>query len=510
MTKTFAFAAVFLLLTMQVFADDFVQKGDPDVSKFPEITFKINIFDPTVKNKNVFNLKENNKDVDFNIKILPVDKVSGSKTLLILLEDMSESTHPGQKAFFRELLLKALDEIVQPGDKVNIALFDRSRKGEPVIRKLLDNYTDDIVLLKEKVKTYKSIDDLWYRCVPSDLYAAVCDGLIEIKSTSFNQKKMVLLLSAGKNNNEGTESNPDRAIKLAQQNRIPVYSVQYYMQGWEHNRVTTLIESTYGKEVVINKSQVAIDSLISFMKAAPQRLYGQDYEFTFTTSNAKDNKVHILELSIDYISGNVRYQSPEPEIDYLMISIIGGCGLIVITVLGVILFKKNKKKRLARENEKQAEIQQQFKNAERTHEEEQKKFSNEMDSLKKQNEEEKRIAHLQRQLEEEKKKKEELRQEMKASGRFARLNYRFDNIDYTFEIKEPKISIGRESTNDMPIPASTMSRNHCYVYYSDKQYYLKNLSETNPAKINGRAQDEVELNHGDVIELGEISIVFYC
>ncbi len=513
MKKYFFIIAASLLLFSVVYADDIIQKGDPDVSKYPKIIFKINVFDPQLKNKEAFNLKEGNKNVEFVFKHIPVENVSGAKTILILLEDMSEETHPGQKAFFREVLLKTIDGFIKSGDKVNIALFDRSRTGEPVIRKLLANYTDDVKLLKEKIKTYESKNDLWYKQISSDLYAATYDGLTELKTTSFNQIKIMLILSAGKNNNESSESNADRAIKLAQQNRIPIYSIQYYMQGWEHNRLTSLIEFTYGKELVTLEKQLACDSLSDFMKRAPKRLYGQDYEFTFTTSTPKDNKIHLLELSVDNISKNIGYQSPEPTMNYkkyYLIAIIGGSVLLIFVFVLIIFIRKNKKKKQALENEREQEVNKQIKDIARANEVEQNKLQNELDAIKRQKEEELRDANEQKKFEDEKNRKEALKKEMKMMGRFARLCYRFDEADYLFEIKEPNVSIGRESSNDMPIPASTVSRNHCVLCYENNKYFLINKSETNPAKINGKTQDKTELHHGDVIELGKISIIFYC
>ncbi|PNF39680.1 hypothetical protein B7P43_G05627 [Cryptotermes secundus] len=69
-------------------------------------------------------------------------------------------------------------------------------------------------------------------------------------------------------------------------------------------------------------------------------------------------------------------------------------------------------------------------------------------------------------------------------------------------------SVGRGLQNDIRIHVQSVSQEHCKIYTSDFQpAILKNLSSTNPTKVNNApiGENEHHLEHGDVITTGERS-----
>lgn len=73
-----------------------------------------------------------------------------------------------------------------------------------------------------------------------------------------------------------------------------------------------------------------------------------------------------------------------------------------------------------------------------------------------------------------------------------------------FSIDRPQLTIGRRSSNDIPIPDIKMSRQHARIEVANgPRYYLTDLGSTNGTRINGReARGRNELQPGDIIELG--------
>ncbi len=253
-------------------ADNEITTDSVNTTNFPDITFRVNLFNPAPKPKSAFDIQENGQSRDFTFNnIAPEIASETNKTVLIILEDMSNSTHPGQKKFYKHVLINSISQWVKNGDKVNIALFDRSRDGKNVLRHLLPEYTDDTSSLINEVKIYPSKDDRWYRQKSSDLYNAIYDGLNELKDKDPENKRFLLVLSAGYNNPASNETKLDRSIDLARRHRIPIYSVQYFL--WEHRRLTSAIESTYGREIFTKDKQEATSLLLKHHKMGKHILF---------------------------------------------------------------------------------------------------------------------------------------------------------------------------------------------------------------------------------------------
>ncbi len=86
-------------------------------------------------------------------------------------------------------------------------------------------------------------------------------------------------------------------------------------------------------------------------------------------------------------------------------------------------------------------------------------------------------------------------------------------------VKQPgtdqELTLGRnraEGTFHVQIPSPTVSRLHCRLKYESGTWTIRNLSETNPVAVNGRAATgegaECILSDGDRIEMGEVALLF--
>ena len=492
------------LLSLTSFGSSLIVVDSINTIKYPEVKFTINLFNPDPKSKTAFRIQENGKPLDFEFeRIQPQSVAQENKVLLILLEDMCEEHHPGQKTFFQNVLINSIDDIVNPGDKVNIAVFDRSREGEPVVHTLLSEYTDNINLLSNTVSNFKSKDDLFYNQQSSDLYYALFDGVNEIKDKFPGKKKVVLLLSAGKNNEWSSEATPYRAIDLAFKNRIPVYSIQYRMQGWEHNRLTPIVVGTFGKEIVTNNLNEAVASVRSFINESLVRLNGQTYLFSFQSEILRDGRLHQFILFINEIPEEITFQCPRrkfldffrqfPEFAYPIAS-AAFIIIILITILIILKSKRNIKRR--RENEiykqdSQAHIELQMR---------------ELEEIKRKNRERERIEMERKELHD----RQTLLSFMHSKGQIPKLIITSANKQRTYNIIKIEVLIGKNPKNDIVIDHSKVSDIHAkLIFQKNGEFVFHDLGSTEGISINGtKISEKQAIRHNDIIKIGDTTLLF--
>lgn len=72
-----------------------------------------------------------------------------------------------------------------------------------------------------------------------------------------------------------------------------------------------------------------------------------------------------------------------------------------------------------------------------------------------------------------------------------------------FVVGVGETSVGRSIDNDIILTDIAISRRHIRVLRSGDVMYLRDLGSGNGTKVNGEKAVEVQLNHGDLIEIGE-------
>lgn len=86
-----------------------------------------------------------------------------------------------------------------------------------------------------------------------------------------------------------------------------------------------------------------------------------------------------------------------------------------------------------------------------------------------------------------------------------------DPREFEYEFDQEKITLGRDQTNDIQVPLSTVSRNHAVFFETDGEWYLEDLNSTHGTKHNGKligAGGKKLLRDGDVIEIVHFKITF--
>lgn len=78
----------------------------------------------------------------------------------------------------------------------------------------------------------------------------------------------------------------------------------------------------------------------------------------------------------------------------------------------------------------------------------------------------------------------------------------------TYEINQPKVTIGRVSSNILTFEHPSISSHHCVIIKQNKQFLLKDLDSTNGTRVNGRDISETYLRRKDLVQFGSVEFVF--
>lgn len=86
--------------------------------------------------------------------------------------------------------------------------------------------------------------------------------------------------------------------------------------------------------------------------------------------------------------------------------------------------------------------------------------------------------------------------------------YFLDGEEKVYVIEKEKVTLGRLSDNDIPIPDSTVSRYHAEIVKMGEGYVLRDLDSKNGSFVNSERILETFLKDGDEIELGKFKLRF--
>jgi len=532
----------FLFIGLFAFSQQIGKVSKVNVDKFPKVEFTLNLYKPDTKENKDFEIFENQQKIQFTFSRTNAPIADTQKHILILFEDMTHTSHALQREYFQYVLENSLPKFVNKGDKVNIAVFDRNRGSETSLRFLLENYTDDVELLKNAANTFRSIYDEHSNQKSSELYDALDDGMADLHEKFPNKNTFILELSAGFNLSANNAITQEGLIATSREYRIPIYSVYYNI--YDNRTDNDYAEKSFGLFFLSDKSRndkdAAKEKIIEFMTNALKRHYGFNYTFSYDTKVEQDGKLHTVSIKVDGQAIEEKFQAPACDIacfikkNTILVALI----LIIIIgfIIGLVLFlKKKKEKELALQAEKEAqqteklrqiEIQRQKDKEEQVKKQELQQLENERLEQKMREEREEQLRFQQR-LEAEKlaeqrqreqqlleKQQEEqnkrLTEEMRNNrGGFPSLKIVSHGLNKDFVINKPIISFGREKhLNDFFLQEPTVSGKHFEIQYFGGDYFIQDVGSTNGTKINGMAVRRHKLKHNDIIQAGKAQMMF--
>jgi hypothetical protein len=82
--------------------------------------------------------------------------------------------------------------------------------------------------------------------------------------------------------------------------------------------------------------------------------------------------------------------------------------------------------------------------------------------------------------------------------------------DKEFELSNATTSIGRTKDNDLVIPHRSISSAHAQVTRdaSTSRYRIRDLESSNGVRVNGKSGQSIELEDGDIVDLGHVRMRF--
>lgn len=83
--------------------------------------------------------------------------------------------------------------------------------------------------------------------------------------------------------------------------------------------------------------------------------------------------------------------------------------------------------------------------------------------------------------------------------------------EFSYDFRQTVISLGRDPTNDIQIPLTTVSRNHARIFWEMGDFFLEDLGSTHGTEHNGKKISRGEkrmLRDGDSIRVMSFSILF--
>src|SRR5687768_1228492 len=77
-----------------------------------------------------------------------------------------------------------------------------------------------------------------------------------------------------------------------------------------------------------------------------------------------------------------------------------------------------------------------------------------------------------------------------------------------YDLRESALTLGRDSTNQIQLADSEVSRRHAEIRKDDAGYLLVDLTSANGCFVNGRQVTEQRLASGDRVQLGRTLFLF--
>ena len=525
---------LFILITVFVFSLSTYSQvqfydDSTSVADFPEISFQINDRDPDLKVKSDFILRERLdqlKVIDtFSFSHLK-DSLSYSdenKCILVMIETLGHSDRYEQLNTSLNAINSSLSRFINKGDKVKLVWFALRNAETKILNDINPKFTDSINEIKSYLNKFRLPDNDFTNKYVSDITGALIEGVDILDKFDSSLPKSIILISEERNNSYAQVSTTS-AIAKAREKGVVINTIKYNRFRDEQFSIPTLSEGTYGERFVLSQSfgNQRINSkkkseienrVVQISKNLVKRSKGNNYKFSFLTKNdIKDGKNYRVQVEVTDSEQveELSYKAPGNWVvgqfqKNLILSIVISIILIVlITILVLKIFRSYKEKALARENEmleqrKKTELQQ----------EEIDKQNKEIDRIKNEEIERQRIDS-----ENQKKKKEnELIKKMLQNGNFPILKVIEGNNSKTYEVNKPLFTVGRSSSNNLTVNNPHISGNHFTISFDGNDYKLTDNGSTNGTLVNGFKYQgnsgSTNLNDGDIIEVTEVTIVFY-
>ena len=458
-------------------------------------------------------LKENGLNKPFTMQPLQREKRNAGKHIVILWEDFMEVSkgkdiRAGQHEFIKNTLnLFLANSKLTPNDMMMVAQFHRSFNTTTVMQPLHNGFTSDFAGLRSLVMAHRHSDRSFSNAPSStDLYTAVREAIELLRDLPEDgTSKAVFLFTAGRPLNVAGADSADQVLMLAQRCNIPVYILEYYPASGVANETAQFARATEGDFECFDQNGVeqARNAMLNWYDEIDDAYFGHDYRFSFESSMKRGDDPQTVALNIKGVEYQEQYMPPafslkEWMAEHLILTIVIILFILIviaaIIVISVLSHSKKTRKLKDLEHKQQAaeaEAQQAIAQA-----------NSSLDEYKRQQEQS-------RAAEQERAEQERLVALMKTKNLSPRLMWELEDVKSSFDMTKPTVTIGRDPGNDLVINHPSVSRQHAIITYDGYGFYIIDTNSTNHVIVNGTVQAQTVLRSADMIQLGQVKIIFY-
>jgi len=454
-----------------------------DNAAYPKINVSVSLTEKGEAQPGDFKLYEKDKEVQFMLAKDNNAAGPGGRNICFLVE-ASGYTRGTAVEQFKQAVIDALSKIGE-NDKVNVCYFGKANSDGKTLNVLSAEFTNDKTTLKNEISS-KIV-----AAKDTNRIADVFKGIYECLDF-FNSKqdlsgsKILIVLSAAINNSKSPIKAED-CIEKSTKFNIPIYTITYKTNNkYAADNFIRLSDKTNGKSESAKNSGEIISAISDFMGAADKSTAsaGNAWILTFTaTQSSATNNFDILYKG-EKVSNS--YTVPEGQQSFIgkfwWLFLIGGVVILGIILVVVMMSKKGQKakdeelRKVKELEERNIQLQQQMRDAgsQRT-----------------------MVPPVQEQ------QKFDLKKTMIGGGGGAPVvMVSAGSFSKNFTINKMKMTIGRNSGNDIVIPETTVSGNHADIVNEGGNWYIIDANSTNGVLVNGTKVSKQKLNNGDLIKLG--------
>ena len=494
--------------------NSFSQKNEIDVrqistSNYPDVKGKLWVRDPEGIKTEGIQFFEDDQPVKVNFESFQkVDSVAENKAILFLIRN---SANKSEIQWYKDVLSEVFKNgTIKSGDKVEVVGFSCLIEKQILFPSAF-NFTDNVQDLLARIDKIQDNKRIEYEG-RVQTHIAINEALNFLESQNLSLPTGLFVLS------------DDRSLPLelagelpgprSRRLNIPIYGVTYFKKS-KYYDIEELCSQTYGRYISEQTNDVNLISkeVASFLTDFENRHAGLYYPFSYSSTFEKDGKNHTVKL--DSKDGQLGFSLPVPSKniielikDNILISIIIFVLFIGVIVMILMMNKKNKLKKQELELQRKKEFSEMEQN-QRVAEQKLTQQEMELQRMKEQERLEAEAASKEKQAQAQAQEDEIQLQKMLERGNFPWFEFRFGNETGSYQIQTPRLTVGRDASNVWTINHPTVSRNHFQLYFKNYVYTIRDLGSSNGIVVNDFKVSEIELKHGDCIQVGEITLTFH-
>jgi hypothetical protein len=492
----------------------FSQKNEIDVraittSNYPEVKGKLWVRDPDGIKTEGIQFYEDDRPVKVNFESFQkVDSVAKNKAILFLIRN---TANKAEMQWYKDVLTASFKNgTIKSGDQVEIVGFSCLIEKQILFPSKL-NFTDNVQDLLARIDKIQENKRIEYQG-RVQTHIAINEALSLLETHNLNLPTGLFVLSDDRSmplELAGELPGP-RSIRL----NIPIYGVTFFNKNTYYD-IEALCTQTYGRYITDQSNNVSVVSkeVTDFLTDFEKRHAGLYYPFTYTSSFEKDGKSHIVK--IDTKNGQSGFSLPVPAKNILELiqdnPLVSGVIFILFIGLIVVIIMMYKKNKLKKE-ELEIQRKKEFSEMEQHQRAAEQKLSQQEIELQRMKEDERREAEAamqEKQALAQAQEDEVQLQKMLERGNFPWFEFRFGNETGSYQIQTPRLTVGRDASNVWTINHQTVSRNHFQLNFKNYVYTILDLGSSNGIYVNDMKVTEIELKHGDCIQVGEITLTFH-